>query len=142
MTALTLTESLYSAEQTATIPAPTEGEALDAYSSVVTSVSEKLSPSVASLRVGRQGRRGRQLMGSGSGVVISPDGFLLTSAHVVAGADGGTASFIDGREIDFEVRGADRLSDLAVIRARADALQPAARADAAGRGAGQLGAHT
>ena len=138
MTALTLTESLYSAEQTATIPAPTEGEALDAYSSVVTSVSEKLSPSVASLRVGRQGRRGRQLMGSGSGVVISPDGFLLTSAHVVAGADGGTASFIDGREIDFEVRGADRLSDLAVIRARADDLQPAALGNADSLRVGQL----
>ena len=138
MSTLTLTESLFSAEQAATLSAPTEGEALDAYSSVVTSVSEKLSPSVASLRVGRQGRRGRQLMGSGSGVVISPDGFLLTSAHVVAGADGGTASFIDGREIDFEVRGADRLSDLAVIRARADDLQPAALGNADSLRVGQL----
>jgi serine protease Do len=138
MSALTLTESLFSADQAATLPAPTEGEALDAYSSVVTSVSEKLSPSVASLRVGRQGRAGRQMMGSGSGVVISPDGFLLTSAHVVAGADGGSASFIDGREIDFEVRGADRLSDLAVIRARADDLRPAALGNADSLRVGQL----
>jgi serine protease Do len=138
MSTLTLTESLFSAEQTTTLTAPTEGEALDAYSSVVTTVSEKLSPSVASLRVGRQGRAGRQMMGSGSGVVISPDGFLLTSAHVVAGADGGSASFIDGREIEFEVRGADRLSDLAVIRARADDLQPAALGNADSLRVGQL----
>jgi S1-C subfamily serine protease len=137
MSAVKMTESLYSAEQAASERAPTEGEALDAYSAVVTSVSEKLSPSVASLRVGRTGRTGRQ-MGSGSGVVISPDGFLLTSAHVVAGADGGTASFIDGREIDFEVRGADRLSDLAVIRARADDLRPAQMGDADGLRVGQL----
>jgi S1-C subfamily serine protease len=138
MSTLTLTESLFSAEQTTTLTAPTEAEALDAYSSVVTTVSEKLSPSVASLRVGRQGRAGRQMMGSGSGVVISPDGFLLTSAHVVAGADGGSASFIDGREIEFEVRGADRLSDLAVIRARADDLQPAALGNADSLRVGQL----
>src|ERR1700730_17671796 len=138
MSTLTLTESLFSAEQPALEAAVAESEALDAYSSVVTSVSEKLSPSVASLRVGRQGRRGRQLMGSGSAVVISPDGFLLTSAHVVAGADGGTASFIDGREIDFEVRGADRLSDLAVIRARADDLRAMAVGDADGLRVGQL----
>src|ERR1700716_3886871 len=97
MTTLTLIESLYSADQQASLPHPPESEALDAYSSVVTTVAEKLSPSVASLRVGRRGRAGRQMLGSGSGVVISPDGYLLTSAHVVAEGDGGSATFIDGR---------------------------------------------
>src|SRR3979409_2798406 len=105
MTTLTLIESLYSADQQAALPQPTESEALDAYSSVVTTVAEKLSPSVASLRVGRRGRAGRQMLGSGSGVVISPDGYLLTSAHVVADADGGSAAFIDRRDVEVEVRG-------------------------------------
>src|ERR1051326_3476642 len=99
--------------------APTEEEALDAYSLAVTSVAERLMPSVASLKVMRRVRGGRQAQGAGSGVVITPDGFLITSAHVVAGAEGGSASFIDGREFDFQIIGADPLSDLAVVRALA-----------------------
>jgi S1-C subfamily serine protease len=138
MSAVKLIESLYSTEQDASAPPATEAEAMDAYSNVVTSVAERLSPSVASLRVGRRGRGGRQMLGSGSAVVISRDGFLLTSAHVVAGGDTGTASFIDGRELDFDVRGIDRLSDLAVIRTRADDLHPAALGDADKLRVGQL----
>ena len=80
---------------------------------LVTRVAETLLPSVASLRVG--GGDGRPL-GSGSAVAISEDGFLVTSAHVVAGAPGGTATFGDGRELPYEVTGLDRLSDLAVVR--------------------------
>ena len=60
----------------------TEAEALDAYSSVVTSVAEKIGPSVANLRVFSR----RRTAGSGSGVMMTPDGFMLTSAHVVMGA--------------------------------------------------------
>ena len=73
---------------------------LDAYSRVVTDVARKLSPSVANLRVSR-GRR----EGGGSGVVITPDGFVLTSAHVVEGSHRGVASFVDGRELTVEVVG-------------------------------------
>ena len=77
---------------------PTESEALDAYSKAVISVAEQLAPSVASLKVSRRVRGGRRLDGGGSGVVITPDGFLLTSAHVVARTDGsGRAAFSDGR---------------------------------------------
>src|SRR5512132_3005812 len=65
--------------------APTEAEALDAYSNAVISVAERLAPSVANLRVSHRGRRGRVLNGGGSAVVITPDGVLLTSAHVVRG---------------------------------------------------------
>jgi serine protease Do len=99
-----------------------EQEALDAYSQVVMSVAERLSPSVANLRVSRRVRGGRRLDGAGSGVVITPDGFMLTSAHVVDRTDGaGQASFVDGRELAFELVGADPLSDLAVLRLDGDA---------------------
>src|SRR3954452_8988788 len=79
-------------------------EALDAYSRTVTAVAERLAPSVANLRVTRRPRRGRVPAGAGSGVVLTPDGFVLTNSHVVAGAGtGGRASFVDGRELRFEV---------------------------------------
>src|SRR5437899_2973588 len=65
-----------------------EEEALDAYSSAVTSVAESLAPSVANLRVARRVRGGRIHDGGGSAVVITPDGFTLTSAHVVARTEG------------------------------------------------------
>jgi S1-C subfamily serine protease len=115
-----------------------EWGALDAYSSVVTSVAERLLPSVASLRVARRVRGGYQAAGAGSGVVITPDGFLLTSAHVVAGTDGGTAAFADGRESELEVVGTDPLSDLAVVRARTSDLTPASLGDADRLRVGQL----
>jgi S1-C subfamily serine protease len=101
---------------------PTEQQALDAYSSIVTSVAEKVLPSVASLRIGRGGGRG--FGGAGSGVVITPDGFLVTSAHVVAAGGSASASFLDGTKYDVDVVGADPLSDLAVARARATTLNP------------------
>ena len=117
---------------------PSDAEALDAYSVAVTTVAEVLIPSVASLKVSRRTRSGRAAEGAGSGVVITPDGFLITSAHVIAGAERGTASFTDGRELDFEIIGADPLSDLAVIRASASDLTPATLGDADGLRVGQL----
>ena len=114
-----------------------EGEALDAYSRVVTSVAERLLPSVANLRVGRRSSRGDG-EGAGSGVVITPDGFLLTSAHVVDGSHRGTAAFADGRELDIEIVGTDRLSDLAVVRARGGQLTAAELGDADRLRVGQL----
>jgi serine protease Do len=116
-----------------------EQEALDAYSLAVVTIAEKLSPSVANLRVSRRVRGGRRAVGGGSGVVITPDGFLLTSAHVVAGTDGRVeASFVDGREITAEVVGADPLSDLAVLRSEAADLEPAVLGDAEQLRVGQL----
>src|ERR671911_951664 len=82
---------------------PSDDEALDAYSRVVTTVARDLAPSVANLRVTRRLRGGRAAIGGGSAVVIAPDGFLLTSAHVVEGASGGEASFVDGRAMRFRV---------------------------------------
>ncbi len=119
--------------------AVSEEEALDAYSLAVTTVAERLSPSVANLRVSRHVRGGRILDGGGSGVVITPDGFTLTSAHVVARTEGkGRASFVDGRELEFEVVGSDPLSDLAVLRVDGRDLVPAELGDAERLRVGQL----
>jgi S1-C subfamily serine protease len=116
-----------------------DSEALDAYSRVVVDVAERVTPSVANLRVTRRARGGRVPAGAGSGVALTPDGFLLTSAHVVAGPNrAGRATFTDGRELRFEVIGADPLSDLAVLRADADDLQPATLGDAERLRVGQL----
>ncbi|HEX6331006.1 MAG TPA: trypsin-like peptidase domain-containing protein [Actinomycetota bacterium] len=113
-------------------------EALDAYSRVVAGVAERLSPSVASLRLMRQVPGGRRPEGAGSGVIITADGFGLTSAHVVERMDAGVAAFVDGRELPFEVVGADRLSDLAVFRLRSDGFTPAELGDASTLRVGQL----
>lgn len=117
---------------------PTAQEALDAYSTVVTTVAERLAPSVASLGVVRRVRGRRTMEGSGSGVVITPDGFMLTSAHVVQDADRGTATFVDGREVGIDIVGTDPLSDIAVVRAASDDLAPAPLGDAARLKVGQL----
>jgi S1-C subfamily serine protease len=108
-------------------------DALDAYSRTVVAVAERLLPSVASLRV-----RGGQAEGSGSGVVFTNDGFLLTSAHVISLSGGGSAAFADGTESPFDVVGTDRLSDLAVLRVRGPAPPSAELGDADGLRIGQL----
>src|SRR6266545_7321734 len=106
-----------------------DDEAFDAYSQAVMRVAERLSPSVASLRVRR---------GGGSGVVITPDGFLLTSAHVVGSNRRVHATFTDGRELEASVVGTDPLSDLALLRAEERDLVPAVLGDAERLRVGQL----
>jgi S1-C subfamily serine protease len=116
-----------------------EAEALDAYSRIVVSAAERIAPSVANLRVTRRTRAGRMPAGAGSGVVLTPDGFVLTSAHVVAGPGrGGRAALTDGRELTFELIGADPFSDLAVLRADADDMTAAELGDAETLKVGQL----
>ena len=106
-----------------------ENDALDAYSRVVTSVAAAVTPHVASLRLAR---------GAGSGVVFTDDGVLLTNAHVVGSARTGTAAFADGTGSDFDVIGADPLSDLAVVRARGGTPPAATLGDADTLVVGQL----
>ena len=113
-----------------------DDDALDAYSRIVTAVAEQVTPAVASLRL--HGRSGRGPAGAGSAVVITADGFALTSAHVVAGSSRGTATLADGRELDLETVGADPLSDLAVVRLRGSALVNATLGDADRLRVGQL----
>jgi serine protease Do len=114
-------------------------DVLDAYSRAVTGVAEQLAPSVANLRVTRQTRRGRVASGGGSAVVLTADGYMLTSAHVVARPDhGGRASFVDGRELSFSVVGRDPFSDLAILRADSGDLVSATLGDAERLRVGQL----
>src|SRR6201996_3812871 len=111
---------------------------LDEYSRIVVSVAERLTPKVASLRV-PQSRPGRGSGESlGSGVVFTADGFLLTNAHVVGRATGGTATFSDGTTAAFTVVGADPLSDLAVLRAAGPTPEPAELGEADELRVGQL----
>jgi S1-C subfamily serine protease len=113
-----------------------EEDALDAYSSAVSTAAARLIPSVASLRIER--RAGGWGGGSGSAVAFTPDGFLVTNAHVVAGAERGTATFVDRDELAFEVVGRDPLSDLAVVRASSGDLPAAPLGDATRLRVGQL----
>jgi S1-C subfamily serine protease len=121
-----------------------DAEALDAYSRTVSGVAERLAPSVANLRVLRRTREGGRVpAGAGSAFVLAPDGFLVTSAHVVASrragvSRNGIASFPDGRETPFEVLGADALTDLAVLRTEARDLTAAPLGDAELLRVGQL----
>jgi S1-C subfamily serine protease len=112
--------------------------ALDAYSRVVTGVAERLGPSVAALRLTVGTRVGYQPAGTGSAVAITSDGFLLTSAHVVAAGSRGSATFSDGRELAISIIGADPLSDLAVVRTTDGDLAPAELGDADDLRVGQL----
>jgi serine protease Do len=118
---------------------PAEAEALDAYSHAVIAVAETVGPSVASLRVMRRVRGGQVPSGSGSAVALSPDGYLLTNAHVVGrSVTRGRATFADGHEERFEVVGRDPLSDLAVLRAEGSSFVPATLGDAERLRVGQL----
>lgn len=110
-----------------------EAEALDAYSRVVVRVAEQLQPAVVNLRVG-QGRHG----GSGSGILFTPDGFLLTNAHVVGDFAGVRIRLNDGREIEGRVVGRDPWTDLAVVQAQANKLPHAPLGDSQKLRVGQL----
>jgi S1-C subfamily serine protease len=123
---------------TLTRPSEPELAALDAYSQVVVSVAEHLTPRVAALEVTRRRRDGSIAAGAGSGVVFTNDGFLLTNAHVVGKAEAGQAAFADGTTVPFRVVGTDPLSDLAVVRADGVTPAPAQLGEASQLRVGQL----
>ncbi|TCO50078.1 S1-C subfamily serine protease [Kribbella antiqua] len=100
-------------------------DVMDAYSRVVSGVAEHLIPRVASLRIAS--RRGDS---SGSAVVLTGDGHLLTNAHVVGGGESATAEFADGTAAQAQVVGVDRLSDLAVLRTDREIPDPPEYGDA------------
>jgi S1-C subfamily serine protease len=96
---------------------------LDAYSRAVVSVVESVGPAVVSISVGgNQRRQEAEQAGAGSGVVIAPDGYILTNDHVVRNAKHLTVGLIDGTSLSAELIGKDPATDLAVIRANASYL--------------------
>ncbi len=109
---------------------PEELEALDAYSRSVVRVAEALRPAVVNLRAGRQG--------SGSGILFTPDGFLLTNAHVVRNHERVRVRLSDGRDLAGRLVGADPWTDLAVVQAEESALPHAELGDSTKLRVGQL----
>src|SRR3954466_6522504 len=101
----------------ALVPGP-DPPLLDAYSDAVARGVDQVGPAV--VRVEPRGRHGRG--GVGSGVIISPDGLVLTNSHVVHGSPGGQLLLSDGRTTKARVVGDDPDSDLALLRAESDGL--------------------
>ena len=115
-----------------------ELEALDAYSRTVVGVVDRVSAAVVSVHVGRE-RRGEVVQaGGGSGVIVTPDGYLLTNQHVVQGAARVGITLIDGDSVEARVVAEDASTDLAVLRAHASALPAAGLAASARVRVGQL----
>ncbi len=116
-------------------PEPKDEELFDAYSKSVIGVVDKLGPAVASLRV-RRGFRG-MMAGEGSGVVVAPDGYVLTNSHVVHKAPKVGVTLADGARVDGHVIGDDPPTDLALVKVDGSGL-PYAPIEAATIRPGQL----
>src|SRR5579864_5462685 len=112
--------------------------ALDAYSAAVVGAVEKVGPAVVSVYVGGAAEAAQARGGAGSGVVVTPDGYLLTNEHVVQRVSEARVTFVDGRSVPAVVAGRDPATDLAVLRAQAGALPYAQLASGQRLRAGQL----
>src|SRR6201991_2846281 len=104
------------------VPQASEDEGLDAYSQAVVGAVEHVGAAVVSIYVGGAGEAARARGGAGSGVVVTPDGYVLTNEHVVQGVQDARVAFVDGRSVAAVVVGRDPPTDLAVLRAQAGAL--------------------
>jgi S1-C subfamily serine protease len=120
---------------------PSEAAILDAYSRAVIGAVETVGPAVVHLQIENRERGPRARGGSGSGVVFTPDGYLLTNSHVIAAAGANrriTATFQDGRSSVASVVGDDPDTDLAVLRLHGDAPAAARLGDSRRLKVGQL----
>jgi len=108
-------------------PTPVGGadeEVLDAYSRAVTGVADRLGPAVVRIDVWKGKHAGRA--GSGSGVIVAPDGLVLTNSHVVGGASRVELTTVDGRNLTARTVGEDPHTDLALVRVDAPMTLPSA----------------
>ncbi len=116
-----------------------EVELLDAYSRAVTTVVESVSPAVVSIVIhGQSGREGPMPLGGGSGVIIAPDGYLLTNSHVIHGSKSIEVAFSDGLTRTASVVGEDQATDLAALHVAATGLPFGVLGDSAQLRAGQV----
>src|SRR5262247_2047522 len=113
-------------------------ELLDSYSRAVVTVVERVGPAVVSVVAGRGSRTGAGAVGAGSGVIFTPDGYVLTNSHVVHEAVDLGVTLTDGSALGATLVGNDPATDLAVIRAEGSGLPIAELGESASLRAGQL----
>src|SRR2546426_4994190 len=112
---------------------------LDAYSRVVVSVVERVGPTVVSISAGpRPGGSRSATAGAGSGLIVAPDGYVVTNSHVVHGAGRLEATLTDGRTLGALLVGDDPSTDLALIRVNDSGLPIATLGQSAALRVGQL----
>ena len=116
-----------------------DGELLDSYSRAVVSVAERVGPAVVGIAAGsRRAGRSAGVMGAGSGVIFTPDGYIVTNSHVVNAATDLEVTLTDGSTLGATLAGSDPATDLAVIRADGSGLPTARFGESGSLRVGQL----
>ena len=130
MAILPLTDALRAGRNAAQEPIPADDQALlDSYSQAVIDVVDRVGPAVVRLAVrnGDPARPGQSRGGSGSGVIVAPDGLILTNSHVAGAASRIEVTTADGQDLHARLVGNDPDTDLALIRIDEPATLPSAR---------------